>query len=293
MKKLVVTMLTLLTCGAAYALPIGNPSEASLFLNGVWCDSYCCDPCDPCFSWCDAWSIRIGFYGDYVFNRHLEICNHEHNCGADIDDTEIYTSAGYLAFNICDRVDVFATLGATDIHIKTDASAWTAIISEQSEIAFETRFSWSVGARATLWECDCFAVGVEGQYFQTNPDIDYFLRYSDGSFTYFNDNNETRYSEWQVGLGIAYRFATSCPTIAMVPYAGVKWAWSRFDLDDFTFTLGTGTGERTFTFRDLEAKKLWGYAVGMSLTLCDMIGVTVEGRWADEKAVYVNGQFRF
>jgi len=285
-------MLTLLSCGAAYALPVGNPSEASLFGNGVCWETSCCDPCDPCFSWCDAWSVRIGFAGDYVFNRNMELRNNNDN-GADIDTTEIYTNAGYIALNICDRLDIFSRLGATNLHITTDALSWGAPNSLQSELAFQTYFSWSIGARATLWECNCFSFGVEGEYFQTSPDFDYFLQYDSGAFTYFNDNNNATYKEWQVGLGASYRFETSCPTLALVPYAAVKWAGSRLDIDSFRFDTDISSKAETLTLNDLESNKLWGYAVGVSFTLCDMVGVTVEGRFADEKAVYVNGQFRF
>lgn len=295
MKKLVLTILTFLTCGAAYALPVGNPSEASLFLNGAWWDSYCCDPCDPCFSWCDAWSFRAGYYGDFVFDRHLAVDQDSNDSGrgSNIDHTEIFTHSGLLVFNICDRIDIFGTLGASTINVKTDAVTFSPI-STESELFFRSDFSWSVGGRATLWNCDCFYVGIEGQYFQTNPDFDNIVRYDTGAITYFNDNNGVCYQEWQVGLGAAYRFATSCPTIAMVPYAAVKWSGCRLDFNDFTVGIpGVGGVIDPFVFRKLRNDKSWGYAIGMTLTLCDMVGVTVEGRWADEKALYVNGQFRF
>lgn len=115
------------------------------------------------------------------------------------------------------------------------------------------------------------------------------MRYDDGTITYFNDSNNARYQEWQAGLGIAYRFATSCPSIAMVPYAALKWSGCRLDLNGFETTIGTDL----FRFTRLENDKWWGFALGMTFTLCDMVGVTVEGRWADEKALYINGQFRF
>lgn len=301
MKKLVATILTVLTCGAAYALPIGNPSEASLFLNGLCWDTPCCDPCDPCFSWCDAWSIRLGFYGDYVFNRHLEVDDNGDDDfadtrGADIDETSLFTNAGYIALNICDRVDIFSTLGASKLHIRTDASSFGLIGADslESELFFETRFSWSVGARATLWECDCFVLGIEGQYFRTTPNADSFLNYDTGAITYFDTeeiNRHVKFHEWQVGVGISYRFATSCPTLALVPYAGVKWSWAKLTFNkDFTFVDDVG---EPLTLQHFKAKKLWGYAVGMTFTLCDMIGVNVEGRWGDEKAVSVLAQFRF
>lgn len=286
MKKLFATVLTVLTCGAAYALPVGNPCEANLFTNGVFCESGCCDPCDPCFSWCDAWSLRVGFYGDYVFQRNLELDGHDER---DINNTELYTNAAYLALNICDRVDVFTTLGATQLHLKLNSNAFGATSAVDSELFFKEDFSWSIGARATLWEYDSFCLGLEGQYFRTRPDIDYFTNDLDGSFNYFNDA-DAKYHEWQIGLGVSYRFATSCPTIAFVPYMGLKWSWSKLDSDNFAFAT---TNLGNLTIYDMESKKLWGYAVGMTFTLCDMVGVNVEGRFGDEAAIAVNGQFRF
>lgn len=278
MKKLIATALVLLTCGAVYALPVGNPSEASLFTNGAWCESTSCDPCDPCFSWCDSWSIRLGFAGDYVFNRHMKANNRS---GGIVDTTTIHTNAGYVALNICDRLDIFTRLGASQLNIESN----TKSLDLASEFQFSTDFAWSLGARATLWECNCFAIGVEGEYFQTNSDINL---YTDNGGNYIPiDGVDTAYREWQVGLGASYRFATNCPTFAMVPYLAVKWSGSKLDMNGFVLPDDGGV------VSDLKNDKDIGYAVGVSFTMCDMIGVTVEGRFADEKAVYVNGQFRF
>jgi len=294
MKKLVLSVLTILTCGAAYALPVGNPSEASIFTHGTWWeDTSCGNPCDSCWSWCDSWSFRVGFYGDYVFNRHLEVDGDDDdrdNHGRDINRTRMNTNAGYLALNLCNMFDVFATLGATDMHIHTDGLALGSRTSLGGELGFETAFSWSVGARATIWECNCFAVGIEGQYFRTKPDADYFLGYDDGSYNYFTDeDNDAPYHEWQVGLGASYLFATGCPSVSMRPYVAVKWAWSKWDFDDAAFA----HNNQTLGLADLKSRKLWGFAVGTTLAVCDTVGVTVEGRWGDETAIFVNGQFRF
>ncbi|MFZ0565942.1 MAG: hypothetical protein WAM28_07145 [Chlamydiales bacterium] len=297
MKKIAALVLAFISFGFIYALPVGNPTEASLFLNGAWCESTACDPCDPCFSWCDAWSFRIGFYGDYVFNRHLEVKHHneDNDAGDDIQTTTLFTNAGYLVLNFCDRLDIFATLGSTHLHIRTDDLSWDPISllipQSQSELDFVSNFSWSIGARATLLQCGCFGVGIEGQYFGFNPKLNYFLDYDDGNFTYLDEAKRTHYREWQVGLGAAYRFATSCPTIALIPYMAVKWAGCHLDMNDFVFV--DELDDTVYTLNDLRSKKLWGYALGLTFTLCDMAGVTVEGRWGDEKALYVNGQFRF
>ncbi len=293
MRKLVATILTLLTCGAVYALPIGNPSEASLFMNGAYFQGNNVDFCDPCFSWCNAWSLRVGFYGDYVFNRHMQVRLSDDDSGQDVDTTTINTNAGYLALNFFNRVDVFTTLGATSFGIQTGGTVFGAAVgNERAEIAFETDFSWSVGARATLWQCGCFDLGIEGQYFQSTPDVNYIFVADGGAYSYVPDI-DTKYQEWQVGIGVSYRFATSCPTVALIPYAGVKWAGSRWSFSPSSVTVIGSDGDIAFNLPNLQSAKLWGYAIGMTFELCDVIGVNVEGRFGDEKALSVLGQFRF
>lgn len=234
----------------------------------------------------------MGYYGDFVYDRHLQL-HRLHRKGHNIDKTELFTNAGYIALNICNRFDLFGTLGSTNLKITTDAASWGFPGSVLSELHLDSDFSWSIGGRSTLWQFDCFSVGIEAQYFQVDTSIHHFFDYNDGSLVHFNDGNDARYSEWQAGLGISYRFATRCPTVAMVPYAAVKWSGANLKLDNFTFVDTVLGIPATLILRDLESSKLWGYAIGMSLTLSDTIGVTAEGRWADEKAFYINGQFRF
>lgn len=283
MKKFL--LIPLLLCSSLFALPLGNPMDASLYQNGLFCgDSYdrCCDPCDPCFDWCDAWSFRLGFYGDYVFDRHMEL---DGRGGKDIDNFEINTNAAFLALNFCDRVDLFATLGATNFSMRANSGVFAAIGDGVVEVDTETAFSWSIGGRMTVWSCDCFNFGIEGQYFATKPDVDNYVLRSD-TVRKLDDQYDMKYCEWQVGIGAAYMMRVGCSGISLVPYTGIKWAGSKAD---FNRELVDGSE----ILPKLENKKLWGWALGTTLVLCDAVSMTVEGRWADEKALHVNGQFRF
>jgi len=297
MKKLVNTAICVLCCSTIYALPVGNPSEASLYPDSLFtCRSYC-DPCDPCSYWFDCWSLRTGFYGDYVFNRNLAIDGEGLGIGKTMRQTEIYTNAGYLALNIADKLDIFGTLGASTITLTSSEVSWVLARDGNSEGHFnwETAFSWSAGARGTLFSLGCFSLGVEGQYFQTNPDLTHYVTMADGRFTEFNENNEMCYKEWQVGAGISYQLAPCRSSVIWVPYAALKASWVKFDTNDFRFdkmqTLFPNPAP--LELFDMKANKLWGYAIGMTATLSEMMGVTVEGRFGDEKAIYVNGQLRF
>ena len=152
-----------------------------------------------------------------------------------------------------------------------------------TRIAIETEdhFSWSVGARGTIWECGCTSLGAEAQYFYTRPDI---RRVTVGSVTsvYPDSSIDAKYREWQIGVGLSHRINI------FVPYLAVKWSRAKLDFDNATFVnLGP------ITLPDLEDKNGWGYAVGVSLVDCEKSSLTVEGRFGNEKALYVNGQIRF
>ncbi|MCH9610522.1 MAG: Major outer membrane porin [Chlamydiales bacterium] len=296
MKKFVLSVLTVLSCGAVYALPAGNPAEASLYSNSFWFDDSCYDQCDPCDSWCDWFDLRLGFYGDYVYNRHLESQGNNDassglDKGGDVQDTTIFTNAGSITLNFCDWFDAFATIGVSNFHIRSESSIFTtpaATTFPAAEIGFSPAMSYSGGLRATIWQCDCFYIGGMAQYFYSKTKQDYYMEYSTGRYTYFNENRSADYQEWQVAIGAAYIFENSA-NFAFIPYANIEVAGVNWNLRaDFPDTASVET-----RFGSLVEKKVVGWSLGMTALLCDLIGVTVEGRWANEKALHVNGQLSF
>lgn len=275
MKKLALTLLIVLSGGIACALPLGNPAEPTLMKDGVVWEGLCADFCDPCVSWFDAISFRAGFYGDYVFNRHLE--PKEGGSGAQVDDTEYFTNSGYFVANVFDRVDLFTNLGVTT----SNATIHVPLTGQEYSFCSAPAFSWGVGARAILFECDNFDLGAEGQYFNYRADLTRIV--NKDQRTLYPDDRQARYQEYQLGVGVSYRIWN------LVPYIGAKWSHATLDLPS---GLSWPTGEPVPLLDD-KNRFHWGYAVGISLVDCEKMSLTVEGRWPDEKAVYVNGQFRF
>ncbi|WP_284442370.1 porin [Chlamydia gallinacea] len=161
MKKLLKSALLFAVGSTAslQALPVGNPAEPSLLIDGTMWEGTSGDPCDPCATWCDAISIRAGFYGDYVFDRVLKTdttktvedmaaalttaanattgvdsttastATPRNNAayGKHIHDAEWTTNAAYLALNIWDRFDVFCTLGASNGYFKAGSDAFSVV----------------------------------------------------------------------------------------------------------------------------------------------------------------------
>ncbi|MBX6687202.1 porin [Chlamydia gallinacea] len=164
MKKLLKSALLFAVGSTAslQALPVGNPAEPSLLIDGTMWEGTSGDPCDPCATWCDAISIRAGFYGDYVFDRVLKTDTTKTvedmaaaptnpiqgatggttgagntvttaasranvAYGKHIHDAEWATNAAYLALNIWDRFDVFCTLGASSGYFKAGSDAFSVV----------------------------------------------------------------------------------------------------------------------------------------------------------------------
>jgi major outer membrane protein len=290
MKKLIMTILTVLTCGATYALPVGNPSEASLLIDGLFWEGNCCgDICNPCCGWFDSFSLRAGFYGDYVFKDHWHVSKSPFgNNDKAIEHVRMITNAGYLALNFCDRLDIFSSLGETHLLLDASSLALTDLTSTgRAFLKTDSQFSWSIGGRLTLWECGCTALGIEGQYFRYNPHLTR-LTIADPvigvASVYPGEHVRLHLSEWQAGLGISHRINI------LVPYIAVKYSRAHVKLPREIFLIGTEVVELV---PHLNSDTHWGWALGVSLVDCEKAAVTVEGRWGNERALYVNGQIRF
>lgn len=158
MKRLLKSVLVFAALGSAsslQALPVGNPAEPSLMIDGILWEGFGGDPCDPCTTWCDAVSLRLGYYGDYVFDRVLKtdvskeflmgeapkdasgniVANSPTQTksrenpayGKHFQDAEMFTNAAFMALNIWDRFDVFCTLGATNGYLKGNSAAFNLV----------------------------------------------------------------------------------------------------------------------------------------------------------------------
>lgn len=278
MKKILSTFLILFFCSSLFSLPIGNPAEPTLFPTPIWTSL-------------DCWKFRGGYYGDFVFNRNLCLKDKSFGQGKVIQKSGINTNAGYLVLNYLNHIETFATIGNSKIRIETDEISWLKTGKGDGTLFTDSHLSWSAGARASCcWRC--FNIGLEGQYFRSRPKLtQYFSLSNGGLFNYFNKDNKTTYTEWQVGGGISYKAATCAATVGLIPYIGLKWSRVHFNTNDFQF-VKAGTSD-TFTIFNLASDKRWGYAVGATLTISDKAGITVEGRFEDEKALYINGEICF
>ncbi len=161
--------------------------------------------------------------------------------------TNAYIKGSSNAFNLIGLIGKSAALATGD---RPNASIGNAFV----ELYTDAEFSWSIGARGALWECGCATLGAEFQYAQAKPEISqinvvsnvaqFSIAHPKGFVgdlatlplpTQAGDGKpvdlskaksvSANYSEWQVGLALAYRLNF------ISPYVGIKWSRAKIDFD--------------------------------------------------------------
>lgn len=278
-------ILLLLAVAPLSALPLNNPLQSILICDGIFCD----EPCEAAFF--GLFNMRFGFYGDYIFDTKLQA---DRSGNPTISSTRVVTNAGEVDVNFC-GLDVFATLGASTITfgITTNPILLSFLDGATTNNDFfnmysDTAFSWSVGGRYALYECGCFGVGVEGQYFSTKPILNSLSPYTGYDYT----NQRLHYRSWQVGAGMNYRLQiTEC--ISLNPYVGGFWLDTSVSFGHLVLNDLGQAGNTNVELFDFEKDQQFGWAFGATLLSGELVTMTGEGRWGGEKALFLNGQIQF
>lgn len=264
MKKLLMMLSGALVASSAYASPVLNPADPVINTEGVF---YCCPE--------DWWALRVGFRGDYVFDRKLQDASHSY------DRYSFYSNEGVLTVNFWKRLDLYGFVGATS----QDYASKFFMVGGIAELVgnFETETIWGVGLKALLyhwnWGCDC------GTSFIT-ADVNYET-VSEAALTTLNYNGtptdfvgggvgSNRYRETQVSLAWGHRIKK------LIPYIAAKWSNAHISRP-----------QDPEPFSGLENQQHWGWALGVSLVDVCRMTVTAEARFVDETAMTVTGSFRF
>lgn len=277
--------LGLLATEPLVALPVQNPSDASMLEQGIFID-----PCLPLY-FCrfpQFGNFQFGYYGDFVFNRKMQT-----EINQTVHETRIFTQAGYLALDFFDLIEVFGTLGVSRLNFSGDQVILlgdTALAHNMLNLFSSDKFSWSVGVEITLLEANCWALGVSGQYFDAGPYANFYLR-DNGATTppiYYNDET-FRYQEAQGSAALSYQINLSSTCSALIPYVGISYSYARLKTEDIYVTVG----ETRHELLDFKQQRDLGYAVGATLLANGKGAVTAEVRFLSENAFHVNMKLRF
>lgn len=265
LKHLCLLLPVMVTTTIVVAMPVLSPADPSATPQGVFLNQVT-----------DFFSFRIGFRGDYVYNRKLEDGVHT------IDRYALFANEGVLTLNFFDRIDVYGAVGSVSQMFASKFSADTPINVKDM---FDTVTIWATGVKVLLWQTSwkkqagtTFLTGSY-DYERTNTAGQKLATASTGGGEIWGGGfPHYRYQEMQAALTIGHRIKK------LVPYIGATWNNVNVSLQSTPFsTIFMGYG----------SQRHYGYVVGASLIDVARMTVTAEARFITEKAMTVAGSFKF
>ena len=253
-------------CGSiqAFALYNGNPSLPMMPETGAFIPR-------------EVWfGVKAGYECDFVYDRKLRMeGQHLDNCSKKVHHYQSLGNYGVLTLNFSDRVEFFSAFGALSCELSHTPFSNTKITYKT-----DSAFAWSVGGRAILAYWGDLQVSVNAAYLQSTPSLS-SLRVNNS--TYSTHGTEFDYTEWQIGLGLSYRFG------GIIPYIGADFSNYRTrieDLDSIRFILPS----RHATFKDVYP---CGFFLGLGLAPRRAFSFNFEARFINEYAVSGTADFKF
>jgi hypothetical protein len=209
----------------------------------------------------EAWmAIRIGYEGDYVFNRKM---NHH------VHEFKILENFGTATFTFFDRLDLYASGGSFCAKIRQQ---------DETRLEFETNSAptWKVGSRLILWEYGETYLTFNFGYMQAYSRI---KDISQNAVPLERNNAKLFYHEIEGGLGVAHHIDI------FIPYLGIEAsrAWAKLK------NLGAvGIGHL-----NIHSRNPVGVFLGCGLSPGCKVILNVEVRLVDEQAISLSGDLRF
>lgn len=251
--------LALLTMRAVEALYCGNPDEPELIDQGLF------------FAPNSSIGLKIGYQGDFIFNRRLEATSGVHCL---VDEFSSRMNQGVATLNLMDRIEAFGSVGAM--------SAYTAFRPHRDEKRREFQtgdaLTWGAGGRVLLFPWGDVNIGCSGSY----QYADLPIRFDAINGESFSTDAKMKYWEWQVAALLSYRIEM------FEPYCGVSYSVAEAVFRHVSSNMQLG--HRQFKMKSQERV---GLALGCSLTASKVVDLNLEVRLFSEESLTIAGNIKF
>lgn len=221
--------------------------------------------------------VKAGYQFDNVFNRRLVLSN----LSGQVDDSEILANQGVVTLNIFDRVEIWGSGGAANFHFSNEINVPPTTHPQKIDYKTHNGWIWGVGGRAALFSWGCLTLGGSASYQQSAPE----LHWNTDDGMPFPHTAHFHYSEWQVGMGLAYQVEM------FVPYIGGTFSRAKAKLS--RLPSGTLIGFPSSRTIKMHSQQHWGLTVGCDISPGRIVDFGVEFRMFSELAVTLKGNLKF
>lgn len=261
-KKFFITGMILLFAGSCFAATAGNTSDPKT-------------PYGPGLANMQATGLgplKVGFDGDWIFNKDLKGKNDISNAG--IEGQWYLFRMGYT---FAERVEPYVKLGMS--HLET---SWTQG-NDNVKIKGTNAFTVGVGGKVLVCEIPEYRLrlSLNGQYLYTEPDID--KADINNMLNAVVSAAEFNVKEWQIGGILSIEFPLNydkrdpAAIHSLIPYVGFAY----FDSETKTkFTVGN----TTYDLNKAENDNKFLLITGCDINAPNNASLNIEGRWVGETA---------
>ena len=248
----------------AIALYDGNPSLPMMPEHGFFISKE------------DWLGLKIGYLFDYVYDRKLHLDGIDQGLSRKkVQKYESLSNFGSITANFNDRVEVFGLLGVMSSELSQKPFSNTKITYHSNN-----QFAWGVGGRAIVAYWGDLQFCVNAQYVKSNPHVS-SLKVNGNSYS--THHTDIDYTQWQIGIGISYRFNW------VIPYVGVDYSDFRekiAHLKSIKFVIPSAQ----VTFKNSE---MFGIFLGFGFAAPLGFQVNMEARFINENALSLSMDFKF
>lgn len=241
-----------------FALYNGNPGEPRLIEEGMFIRS-------------KKAGIKVGYEGDYIYDRDLKA---QGSNRGPVDRFKYFINQGVFTINIKKRFEAYGSLGAMKARFHVRPSF------DHRLREFQTHHdpTWGVGARGVLFRKRSTMIGLDTVFQTANLHVKSIA--IDGAAA--SSHGKLRYTDWQVGLGIAHQVDI------LIPYLALTCSGARCKLSTIPSFL-------QLQKRNMELRnRHWvGMAVGCSLSTGKYFDVAIEAHLFDQQAFSVSAHVKF
>lgn len=267
----------------------------SLFLIFFCCNLYALPPChkissesknvlcNPCVDWCQALSYHVGYLGDFIYDREMQLRQGGQG-GSIIQDTQIFSQGVTLTASLQEWIRFTLFLGSSSIEISSPAEANRFL----SLWEFEPNFCWDLDLTTEIVRYKGYTVFFSGAYFRTETTLKSYYDLGGGGIFTFDEKGDATYRNWQLSLGGSYEIK-SPHGLSLIPYAVLKYSGARLHFSGEAF-IHEGT---LHLIEDLQNRKTLGYGIGCRAKIVEAFVIGIENRLADDRAVMVFAEFLF
>lgn len=254
--------ISLFYAAQSWAFVSGNPAQPDLMPKGVV----------PFKN--KVWSLRAAFLDDYVYSQHFRGDIEVDGVEEKPPSISIASEIAQITLNYARRLDLYGLVGSSKMQM-------------DQEVFARRQFSWGLGAKGIIFELDCFRIGADFKYLQSDQKPLFLV--SSGLALDIESDLMLFYREYQGSFGLSYQSGIFCP------YINGTYINAQFEPNQYIFLISVPGFEEPMDAMicSFSGRNSWGLAVGATLVMGEKGTLAVESRFFNQNAINASLEIKF